>query len=196
MGLFLDYENTDLWARMLTDFTDFLFFDDAVYFFGRGLHWRSASPASHGFVQIPRITPLPLAYGCDVPVTANVWACFLSVRSCKHEAKPSVSVNPPPLRENTKIKNPCNPSPSETKWSVSDKSKNNPSPARSNFPRIGMDLFAHGFFSSDADGFHGFLIFWWWRLFLRKGITLPLGFACVSLYICTYSTFLTTPCVR
>ena len=23
MGLFLDYENTDLWARILTDFTDF-----------------------------------------------------------------------------------------------------------------------------------------------------------------------------
>ena len=26
MGLFLDYENTDLWARMLTDFTDFLYY--------------------------------------------------------------------------------------------------------------------------------------------------------------------------
>ena len=25
MGLFLDYEHTDLWARMLTDFTDFLY---------------------------------------------------------------------------------------------------------------------------------------------------------------------------
>ena len=25
MGLFLDYENTDLRARMLTDFTDFLY---------------------------------------------------------------------------------------------------------------------------------------------------------------------------
>ena len=25
MGLFLDYENTDFWARMLTDFTDFLY---------------------------------------------------------------------------------------------------------------------------------------------------------------------------
>ena len=25
MGLFLDYDNTDLWARMLTDLTDFLY---------------------------------------------------------------------------------------------------------------------------------------------------------------------------
>ena len=32
MGLFLDYENTDLWARMLTDFTDFLY-----YFLPEGL---------------------------------------------------------------------------------------------------------------------------------------------------------------
>ena len=32
MGLFLDYENTDLWARILTDFTDFLY-----YFLPEGL---------------------------------------------------------------------------------------------------------------------------------------------------------------
>ena len=51
--------DTDLFARMLTDFTDFLFFlIAAIVSSEMGLHRRSASPASHGFVRIPRIALL------------------------------------------------------------------------------------------------------------------------------------------
>ena len=41
MGLFLDYAHTDLWARMLTDFTDFYIISCRKRL---DLHWHLASP--------------------------------------------------------------------------------------------------------------------------------------------------------
>ena len=81
------------------------FFDDGDYLLWKGITLTLGLACVSLICTDLTDYPTSLAYGFDVPITANMWACFLSEESRKHEAKPSVSVNPVlPARNN--IKNP------------------------------------------------------------------------------------------